>query len=152
MWLFTKHGFYSVVEDRADPRMLIVRARVRQDLVRLLRDAGEKKRVRGIRSTRDADYEYRVWLPRSLVAQIAAGAVRAIDYANFKDAFADKSRKGKLMQVWTVMAGGLRNFWERAPEPARDPDLLMPPVLTEDEERELRLRDEEMLLPYRRGA
>ena len=37
MWLFTTIGFFSVVAHRDDPRTILIRARVREDLLALRR-------------------------------------------------------------------------------------------------------------------
>jgi hypothetical protein len=52
MWLFAKHGFFSIVEHRADPRNLLVRARVKGDIEHYFPDAK-------VTQTDDADYLYR---------------------------------------------------------------------------------------------
>src|SRR5215831_4091688 len=52
MWLFAKHGFFSIVEHRADPRNLLVRARVKGDIEHYFLDAK-------VTQTDAADYLYR---------------------------------------------------------------------------------------------
>jgi len=96
MWIYTKEGFYSAVEDRFDPNTLIVRARVAGDLERLWPDAD-------VLETPDADYRYRAALSRQEVAAAVAKAVLGIDYGNFKDSISDKRRKSFYMMVWHAM-------------------------------------------------
>ena len=106
MWLFTPFGFFSVVEIRRDPERLFVRARVRADLVALLKRIGART---PIHRTPDADYPYRVVLPRETVAQAVADFVReGLRYPNFKDEVLRRqgsSRELAYHDVWTVMRG-----------------------------------------------
>ena len=102
MWLLTTQGFYSVVEDRDDPRWLLVRARTRDDLEAL----GSQVEGLEVFETPEADYRWRTRLLReewlAAVAQLAV----AIDYPNFKDAVDARqgSRRASLYsKVWLVL-------------------------------------------------
>jgi len=56
--------------------------------------------------TRERDYRYRVFLPRSTWADYVARAAQGIDYANFKEAVAqaqDRQRARDYAAVWGVM-------------------------------------------------
>ena len=102
MWLLTTQGFYSVVEDRDDPRWLLVRARTRADLEALRAQIEDIE----VFEKPEADYRWRArvlreqWL--AAVAQLAAG----VDYPNVKDAVHERQgprRSSLYMKVWLVL-------------------------------------------------
>jgi hypothetical protein len=86
MWLFTRHGFYSVVRDRVDTRHVQVRARIKDDLERLSHFAGKVLRVEmpEIIPTPQADYAFRCVIEQEGWVKIAAALAADIDYTNFK--------------------------------------------------------------------
>lgn len=112
MWVFTKHGFYSIVEDRSAPGNLLVRSRARGDIRSLL----------GIRTapeyTPDADYAFRASVPRPALATALLEAVADIDYDNFKNAVVDEERVPFYLRVWQVMAN-MQDVFVPKPKPAR---------------------------------
>lgn len=102
MWLFTKIGFYSVVENMHNSREMLIRSRFREDLEALLTFAGLDMEIDDRSGT---DYGFRVFLPREKWEEIAMRLVREIDYCNFKDAAhtGDPIKDGALFDVWRVM-------------------------------------------------
>lgn len=106
MWLLTPSGFVSIVEHRADPSMLLVRARVLSDLESFVAKAkllGVRPVYELVRFTPAADYPYRVTLPRTLVATIVSDFVlRDLHYPNFKAA-APHDRQHVLHNVWSEL-------------------------------------------------
>lgn len=123
MWIFTPIGFYSVVEHREDPGSVLVRARVREDLERLqeaIRALAEGRLAEGrlaagrlggppcpeLLETPEADYRYRITIPRPLWAELAHALAGAIDYPNFKDEVARRQgprRAEHYGRVWEIM-------------------------------------------------
>ena len=102
MWLFTTQGFYSVVEDRDDPRWLLVRARTREDLAAL----GSQVEGLQIFESADADYRWRARLLREEWLAAVAQLAHAVDYPNFKEAVAERqgSRRASIYsKVWLVL-------------------------------------------------
>lgn len=102
MWLVTTQGFYSVVEHRDDPEILIVRCRVQEDLVNLR----EQIPTLGIFSDTGADYRWRAQVTRSewLAALLELG--HHIDYDNFKNAVKreqGEERAQVYMEVWSAL-------------------------------------------------
>jgi hypothetical protein len=103
MWMFTTIGFFSAVQKKDDPTVIQVRARVREDLVRL------KEAVPGadeILELPNRDYPYRVYMCHLDWAGFCAGMAEAIDYPNFKDEVkkvCGYERGSLYMGVWTVM-------------------------------------------------
>lgn len=103
MWIFTKEGFYSAVEDRNDAGLVIVRARTRRDIVSLAR----RLEVRAFASAKGADYPYRLWASKLEWAEYLAQSAEEIDYPNFKSEMEkhfDSKRMDQLHEVWAVMA------------------------------------------------
>lgn len=82
MWLFTKNSFVSAVQHRNQPNTLIVRARRKQDLVRLF-----PKKAKQIERTPDADYLFRVTVSKKEFAKRMADYIQQeLTYDNFKGA------------------------------------------------------------------
>lgn len=106
MWIMTERGFYSVVAHRENPRQVLVRARVREDLERLLEmmeaPAFPVVNQLEIQSTPAADYPYRVYMPRLIWEEMAVRLAAEIDYPNFKDRVAktDSDKLGAYHEVW----------------------------------------------------
>jgi hypothetical protein len=96
MWIYTKDGFYSVVEDRDNPGLLLVRARVEGDIERQWPQAMVERNA-------GTDYLYRARMPREAVALALDRLVSKIDYTNFKDSISDSRRSPWYMKVWTTM-------------------------------------------------
>ena len=88
MWIFTNKGFVSIVEDRNDPDYLLIRARIKGDLERLFEDVVNSCSAE-ISETPDADYRFRVRLPRELVTRAIQKEVQSVDYDNFKNSYRD---------------------------------------------------------------
>jgi hypothetical protein len=103
MWITTTGGFVSLVEDREDPGLLQVRARVLEDITANFPGA-EVLVVPG------ADYRYRARVNRQQVADRLAAAVMAIDYpGHFKDVAIQRSpanaeRYAAYYGTWAAMA------------------------------------------------
>jgi hypothetical protein len=96
MWLFTKHGFYSVVQKEG---VMHVRARKREHLETLRREYGVKPKVR---EWKQADYKFRVLLEPAEWERLAACLLRDIDYDNFKTACRSLP-PAVLHTVWNLM-------------------------------------------------
>jgi hypothetical protein len=50
-----------------------------------------------------ADYRYRAFVPRTLVAEKIASRISAIDYTNFKDSVTEEIRYTAYLAVWRAM-------------------------------------------------
>jgi hypothetical protein len=102
MWIFTTDGFFSAVADRDDADMIVVRSRVWADTARFTKSLGFGVVV----ETPEADYGFRVRVPRSSWVEYVTGAAKAIDYANFKAAIAVRQGSDRAhiyADVWSVM-------------------------------------------------
>lgn len=96
MWLFTDHGFFSIVQHKDNPAYLLVRARVKGDIERYFPAAD-------VQRTDDADYLYRATIPRAQVMDVVMDVVRNINYTSFKGALKDKSRYDYHAQASSAM-------------------------------------------------
>lgn len=108
MWIFTKHGFFSVVAVRGLKATVMVRARAREDI-----DAFAKHYVPGpyanvVESAPEADYPYRLVMPRQTFTEAMALATEDIDYSNFKaevDRRQGRARHDIYTEIWAIMNG-----------------------------------------------
>lgn len=89
MWLFTKHGFYSVVCARqgdgshgqsVDPDRIMVRARVRSHLEALKQRFDDLLADCEIKEFAGTDYAYRIFVPKSVWSQVVVGLNEEMDY------------------------------------------------------------------------
>jgi hypothetical protein len=108
MWLFTKRGFYSIVEKK--PGEFHIRARLKKDLENLKELAEIKRQVN---LTRDGDYRYRLVVNQVEVVAALMVLAKDIDYDNFKSRIAaDPEQRKKLPalhQIWGLMASLQKN-------------------------------------------
>lgn len=118
MWLFTKHGFFSVVCARqgdgsygqpVDPDRLMVRARVRSHLEKLKERFVDLLADCDIMEFAGTDYAFRIFVPKSAWQQVLVGLAEEMDYDNFKSEVArfqgenGADYEHSLHDVWSVM-------------------------------------------------
>jgi len=110
MWIFSEHGFVSIVVNRYgdDQNEFLVRARCRADLERFeeLLPAGWAKEPW---HAPPADYRWRALANRGDVAEALVAMMREHEYTNFKarvmqtPSGMDPGRLHALHEVWAVM-------------------------------------------------
>jgi hypothetical protein len=101
MWLFTKQGFFSAVQNFNDSNLIHVRARFKGDLERLCATYGVEPQVVNLPNT---DYPFRMDFERGKWAEIVKSEAESIDYSNFKNAVHDGTRRDEAyMDVWSAM-------------------------------------------------
>ena len=97
MWVFTKHGFVSIVQHHDDPGIMLVRSRTIGPLETMWPDY-EVKEIKW------ADYRYRVFVPREEVSSVLVDVIDGIGYPNFKAACTDDHEyQIALSSVWWKM-------------------------------------------------
>lgn len=87
MWLFTPHGFFSIVR-KPHSNCLTLRSRVSEDLETLRRNY-----LPDLSDTLDkagTDYPYRATVSHAAFAEAMAKMAKGIDYSNFKDEVASQ--------------------------------------------------------------
>lgn len=108
MWLFTNVGFYSLVQDKDDSDILVVRTRDRES-ARTALDALETEFgwVTALVENAGTDYPYRFHVSREVAALWAASEVRNyITYTNYKSALSTARGpqwESAAMRVWADM-------------------------------------------------
>lgn len=104
MWLFTKHGFYSVVKDNIKRDRFLVRARERVHLERLKALVSFNARIF---ETPSNDYRWRVVVGKKTWARIAEKLANGVDYPNFKNSVLNAEGltdyEQALHRVWSIM-------------------------------------------------
>ncbi len=95
MWLFTRHGFYSVVEKPKGT--LCVRSRSAKDLEALMRLAHLEPKA--ILSNVGTDYPHRILLDPSEWLTVMEALAKDVTYPNFKASVAD-ARVGLYHDIW----------------------------------------------------
>lgn len=118
MWIFTKYGFFSAVCARqgngahsqpVDPARLMVRARVRAHLEALRQRFPDVLATCEIHEFAGADYAFRLFVAKSVWAQVMSALTEEIEYDNFKAAAArhqgaaGRDYEHSLHEVWQVM-------------------------------------------------
>lgn len=96
MWVMLNDAFLSIVAHPSRPKLLLVRARQREDIEAVFPGAN-------IRATPDRDYQFRALVKRRTVEAAMAAEVRRIDYTNFKNSVVDQRRHDAYLDVWTRM-------------------------------------------------
>lgn len=110
MWITTTRGFYSAVQHRDDPSLLMIRARNRDDLERLCELPGMTDATE-IDDVQPADYPYRITVQRrAWTEKVLPALMKEVDYDNFKNAVKarmpepeGKRRANIYMRVWSAM-------------------------------------------------
>lgn len=108
MWLFTQHGFYSIVQK--DDGFFHIRARVRSDLENLLQLVDLKLTIH---EWSTADYRYRLLVDLETLLEVIVHLATSLDYSNFKGRIPQREdqceRLGVYHKVWATLADGLSN-------------------------------------------
>tara|TARA_R110000751_G_scaffold152635_7_gene257810 strand:+ start:2683 stop:3102 length:420 start_codon:yes stop_codon:yes gene_type:complete len=106
MWVFAENGFISIVRHRHKPEFVLVRARVEVDLGNFVAGCGEMASHYAIEHTPEADYPWRVMLPKGVAANGLVRQLLDIDYPNFKAAIEERvewDRDDAYGKVWGAM-------------------------------------------------
>lgn len=111
MWIFCKLGFFSAVQHRDKPNTLLVRGRFEGDLDRLLCSLSIENRelCSPVTETPNADYFYRVEIPKRVFAKAIQDIAEEIDYGNFKDSVHEgysSPRDAAYMGCWGELRAG----------------------------------------------
>lgn len=97
MWLVFPDCFVSVVVHQDQPSRLVVRARLRDDIERLLPGAEVVKNP-------EADYLYRTTVQREVLAEAVLRRLGSMTYTNVKGAVAlnEKTRSYMMSRMWSA--------------------------------------------------
>lgn len=108
MWIFSKYGFYSVVT--GDKNTLQFRARNKEHLLNL-KDRFALKPFK-IKTTKQADYRYRIVLPKKEGQWLIEQLGKDIDYPNFKDEAKLHLGEGEYITVLHCVWNMMYNYQE----------------------------------------
>jgi len=106
MWVFMINSFLSIVEDREDPNLLLVRARFPDDINRIFPDAVLFRKP-------NSDYRYRALIPRAEVVKAIAGQIENIHYDNFKNTVSEPDRHDAYFDVWGDMERAQQEYKDK---------------------------------------
>ena len=97
MWLFTTHGFLSVVQHNAMPDRFQIKSRVRDPLSELWPE-------HEIEVINWADYRFRITIEKSEALPTLLEVMGSVDYTSFKDACSHDSKyHTALTRIWNIM-------------------------------------------------
>lgn len=97
MWIFTTHGFLSIVQHLDHEEYFQVKARVAHPLQKLWPD-------HEIQVIDWADYRYRINIRKDEVLPVVEESVREIGYSNFKnECWWDCDYQHALARIWSTM-------------------------------------------------
>ena len=98
MWIVLNNSFLSIVKNRNNKNELLVRARVSGDIEKVFIDAD-------VFEDANADYKYRSYLDRKVVANAISEELMNINYDNFKSSVSkdDNMRNTAYMNVWSAL-------------------------------------------------
>ena len=86
MWIQFNNAFLSIVENRENTTELLVRARVKGDIEKVFPEAD-------VFEDNNADYKYRAFISKAIVAEKIMLKVTEINYDNFKNSVKEIERK-----------------------------------------------------------
>ena len=98
MWVVLNKSFLSIVKNRNNEKQLLVRARVNGDIEKVFETAD-------VFQDANADYKYRAYIEKEIVAIAISKEIINIDYDNFKNSVSknDNERKNSYMNVWSAL-------------------------------------------------
>ena len=96
MWICLNDGFLSIVRNNNDDETLLVRARSEEHLNSIFPNC--KSWYDG-----KADYPFRAYIQRALVAEAIANRLKDIEYPNFKASVDDYTLMSAYAKVWEIM-------------------------------------------------
>lgn len=104
MWNITTIGFFTAVRSDEDPDMLVIRGRVRQDMLNV---AKYMPNMGKIEFHKERDYPYRALItPEDFGEGMKRLCMETIDYEKFKPAVAAKQgakREALYTRIWSLL-------------------------------------------------
>jgi hypothetical protein len=96
MWIQFNNAFLSIVENRENTTELLVRARVKGDVEKVFPEAD-------VFEDNNADYKYRAFISKAIVAEKIMLKVTEINYDNFKNSVKEIERKKIYGNIWVEL-------------------------------------------------
>lgn len=110
MWIFTKHGVLSIVQDRKNDTLRHVRSREKETIEHVLGiaedicEALDRGQCPTLLFNPKADYHYRAIMDDDLVDLVVLELLRGIHYGDFKSSVTDQYRKRIYTGIWSQAA------------------------------------------------
>ncbi len=95
MWICQNNSFISAVQHRDNPDQLVIRARRKEHLQTLFPD-------KDITVGGSTDYNYRVFVTKTELAEKISSSIMNIDYPNFKDSVEDHDLHNLYSDFWSL--------------------------------------------------
>jgi hypothetical protein len=96
MWIQFNNAFLSIVENRENTTELLVRGRVKGDIEKVFPEAD-------VFEDNNADYKYRAFISKAIVAEKIMLKVTEINYDNFKNSVKEIERKKIYGNIWVEL-------------------------------------------------
>ena len=96
MWIQFNNAFLSIVENREKTIELLVRARVKGDIEKVFPEAD-------VFEDNNADYKYRAFISKAIVAEKIMLKVTEINYDNFKNSVKEIEKKKVYSNIWAEL-------------------------------------------------
>ena len=115
MWIFTRDGFFSLaVTPFCKPGDVAVRARRREHLENLM----ARHEVQAeIMVFPEADYRFRIQIPREQWGRVMRAEGEGLDYESFKDAMGPTGDDADYMRAMSATRAAIRKIQMRALPP-----------------------------------
>jgi hypothetical protein len=114
MWVFTKHGFISIIASENSPTLLMVQSRFPGHIEALFPQAQVSEAPYGI-------YRFRAGVQKHLVAETLLDIVEQIDYFSFKDSIPDEGYRKAIIDTWATL-----NKYDLGPGKPHNSEEFMP--------------------------
>jgi hypothetical protein len=96
LWIQFNNAFLSIVENRENTTESLVRARVKGDIEKVFPEAD-------VFEDNNADYKYRAFISKAIVAEKIMLKVTEINYDNFKNSVKEIERKKVYSNIWAEL-------------------------------------------------
>jgi hypothetical protein len=108
MWIFTKDGFFSIsVTPFCGPGEVAVRARRREHLENLMARHNVQSEILVFK---EADYRFRIQIPREQWGQIMHEEGNGVDYESFKDAMGSTTDDADYTRAMSATRAAIRKI------------------------------------------
>jgi hypothetical protein len=84
MWIASKIGFFSIVQDKNNKSQFMVRARLREHIEAFAKEA--RIHPDNIIELDDADYRFRIFAPKARILDVVVKLLAEVTYPDFKSA------------------------------------------------------------------
>jgi len=104
MWIFTKHGYYSIVHDKyCKENEVMIRSRCKDDLIKFMDAVSITGKIIEIGH---ADYAYRLPVKRDILSNYLSNyALKDLTYPNFKNTIPkdERARHDAYFKCWSAL-------------------------------------------------